>query len=76
LSAATTGGGVAAGTLTFVSNNITLSAAKTVEAGQTLTIGGSSSAITITGDVFLKSMGDTNFTSTLQIDDFVGIGVS
>jgi len=76
LSAATTGGGVAAGTLTFVSNNITLSAAKTVEAGQTLTIEGSSSAITITGDVFLKSMGDTNFTSTLQIDDFVGIGVS
>ena len=76
LSAATTGGGVAAGTLTFISNNITLSTAKTVEAGQILSIEGSSSAITITGDVFLKSMGDTNFTSTLQIDDFVGIGVS
>ena len=76
LSAATTGGGVAAGTLTFISNNITLSTAKTVEAGQILSIEGSSSAITITGDVFLKSIGDTNFTSTLQIDDFVGIGVS
>ena len=76
LSAATTGGNVAAGTLTFISNNITLSAAKTVEAGQVLSVEGSSSAITITGDVFLKSIGDTNFTSTLQIDDFVGIGVS
>jgi len=76
LSVSTTGGGVAAGTLTFNSNNITLSAAKTVEAGQTLTIEGSSSAVTITGDVILKSMGDTNFTSTLQIDDFIGIGVS
>lgn len=76
LSAATTGGGVAAGTLTFISNNITLSTAKTVEAGQILSVEGSSSAITITGDVFLKSIGDTNFTSTLQIDDFVGIGVS
>jgi len=58
------------------SNTITLSAAKTVEAGQTLSIEGSSSAITITGDVVLTKMGDTNFTSTLQIDDFVGIGVS
>ena len=58
------------------SNNITLSAAKTVEAGQTLTIEGSSSAVTITGDVILTNMGDTNFTTTLQIDDFVGIGVS
>mgnify|MGYP003110666652 CR=1 FL=1 len=76
LSASTTGGGVAAGTLTFISNNITLSTAKTVEAGQILSIEGSSSAITITGDIFLKSIGDTNFTSTLQIDDFVGIGVS
>ena len=76
LSVSTTGGGVAAGTLTFTSNNITLSAAKTVEAGQTLTIEGSSSAVTITGDVILKSMGNTNFTSTLQIDDFIGIGVS
>tara|TARA_R100001460_G_scaffold59302_1_gene99116 strand:- start:4942 stop:6390 length:1449 start_codon:yes stop_codon:yes gene_type:complete len=58
------------------SNSITLSAAKTVEAGQTLTIVGSSSAVTITGDVILNKMGDTNFTSTLQIDDFIGIGVS
>jgi len=58
------------------SDNITLSAAKSVEAGQTLTIEGSSSAVTITGDVILTEMGDTNFTSTLQIDDFIGIGVS
>ena len=53
-----------------------MSAAKSVEAGQTLTIEGSSSAVTITGDVILTKMGDTNFTSTLQIDDFIGIGVS
>lgn len=58
------------------SDNITLSAAKSVEAGQTLTIEGSSSAVTITGDVILTNMGDTDFTSTLQIDDFIGIGVS
>jgi len=58
------------------SDNITLSSAKSVEAGQTLTIEGSSSAVTITGDVILTSMGDTDFTSTLQIDDFIGIGVS
>ena len=58
------------------SDNITLSAAKSVEAGQTLTIEGSSSAVTITGDIILTKMGDTNFTSTLQIDDFIGIGVS
>ena len=76
MSAATTGGNVAAGTLTFTSKNITLSAAKTVEAGQTLTIEGSSSAVTLTGDVILKQMGDTNFTSTLQLDDFITIGVS
>jgi len=58
------------------SDNITLSAAKSVEAGQTLTIEGSSSAVTLTGDVILKQMGDTNFTTTLQLDDFIGIGVS
>ena len=58
------------------SDNITLSAAKSVEAGQTLTIEGSSSAVTITGDVILTNMGDTNFTTTLQLDDFIGIGVS
>lgn len=58
------------------SDTITLSAAKSVEAGQTLTIEGSSSAVTITGDVMLTKMGDTDFTSTLQIDDFIGIGVS
>lgn len=75
LSAATTGGNVAAGTLTFNSNSITLSAAKTVEAGQTLTLENTSSAVTITGDVILNNMGDTNFTSTLQLDNVVGIGL-
>ena len=58
------------------SNDITLSSAKTVAAGTVLEVEGSSSAITITGDVMLHAMGNTNFTSTLQIDDFVGIGVS
>jgi len=76
LSASTTGGGVVAGTLTFNSNNIILSSAKTVEAGQVLTIEGSSSTVTIAGDVILTKMGDTNFTSTLQLDDFIKIGVS
>tara|TARA_R110002020_G_scaffold12818_2_gene46621 strand:+ start:1148 stop:2797 length:1650 start_codon:yes stop_codon:yes gene_type:complete len=76
LSVATTGGNKTGETLTFNSNNIVLSSARSLEAGQKLNIEGSSSAITLTGDVFLKSIGDTNFTSTLQIDDFVGIGVS
>ena len=76
LSASTTGGGVAAGTLTFISKNITLSAAKTVEAGQSLSIEGSSSAVTLTGDVVLTSMGGTDFTSTLQLEDFITVGVS
>ena len=75
LSASTTGGNVAAGTLTFNSNNVTLSAAKTVEAGQTLTLENTSNAVTITGDVILNNMGDTNFTSTLQLDNVVGIGL-
>ena len=76
LSASTTGGSVAAASLTFISNNITLSAAKTVEAGQSLSIEGSSSAVTLTGDVILTSMGGTDFTSTLQLEDFITIGVS
>ena len=53
-----------------------MSSARSLEAGQKLNIEGSSSAITLTGDVILKQMGDTNFTTTLQLDDFVGIGVS
>ena len=76
LSASTTGGGVAAGTLTFSSNTITLSAARSVEAGTVLKIQGTSASATITGDVTLKSIGDTNFTSTLDIDEFLSIGVS
>jgi len=58
------------------SDSLTLSAAKSVEAGQTLTVEGTSSAVTITGDVILTRMGDTDFTSTLIIDNFIGIGVS
>ena len=76
LSVATTGGNKTGETLTFNSNNIVLSSARSLEAGQKLNIEGSSSAITLTGDVILKQMGDTNFTTTLQLDDFVGIGVS
>ena len=76
LSVSTTGGNKTGQTLTFNSNNIVLSSARTLEEGQVLTIEGSSSAITITGDVTLKTMGSTNFTSTVQLDDFVGIGVS
>ena len=76
LSASTTGGGVAAGTLTFSSNTITLSAARSVEAGTVLEVQGTSASATITGDVTLKSIGDTNFTSTLDIDEFLSIGVS
>jgi len=76
LSVSTTGGGVAAGTLTFSSNTITLSAARSVEAGTVLEIQGTSASATITGEVTLKSIGNTNFTSTLDIDEFLSIGVS
>lgn len=74
LSASTSGGLKENQTLTFSSNNITLSAAKTVEAGTVLEIEGSGSAVTLTGDVILTSMGSTDFTSTLQLEDFMGIG--
>jgi len=76
LSVATTGGNKTGQTLTFNSNNIVLSSARTLEEGQILSVEGSSSAVTITGDVILTTMGDTNFTSTLQVDDFIGIGVA
>ncbi len=58
------------------SNNITLSSAKVIEAGAVLTVEGTSTAATITGDVILRKIGDTNFTTTLNLDNFVGIGVS
>ena len=58
------------------SNNITLSSARIIEAGAVLEVEGTSAAATITGDIFLTKMGDTDFTTTLNLDNFVGIGVS
>ena len=75
LSVSTTGGGVAAGTLTFNSNDVTLSSARTLEAGAVLTLEGTGKTATITGDVVLTNMGLSNFTSTLNIDNFIKIGV-
>ena len=75
LSVSTTGGGVAAGTLTFTSNDVTLSSARTLEAGTVLTVVGTSKTATITGDVVLTNMGLSDFTSTLNIDNFIKIGV-
>lgn len=63
-------------TRTLVDDIIEISLPRSVEAGQVLDIEGCSSTVTITGDVILSNMGDTDFTSTLQIDDFIGIGVS
>tara|TARA_X000001382_G_scaffold51022_2_gene34756 strand:- start:1042 stop:2700 length:1659 start_codon:yes stop_codon:yes gene_type:complete len=76
LSVATTGGEHEDQTLTFSSNTVTLSAARSVEAGTVLEVQGTSASATITGEVTLKSIGDTNFTSTLDIDEFLSIGVS
>ena len=58
------------------SNTITLSSAKTVEDGVTLTVEGSSSTAIITGDVVLTKMGSLDFTTSLDLSDFLGIGVS
>ncbi len=58
------------------SNSLTLSAAKTVEDGVTLTVEGSSSTAIITGDVILTRMGSVDFTTSLDLSDFLGIGVS
>ena len=58
------------------SNNITLSSARAIEAGTVLEVEGTSTSATITGDVFLTKMGDTDFTITLNTDNFVSIGVS
>ncbi len=58
------------------SNSLTLSSAKTVEDGVTLTIEGSSSTAIITGDVVLTKMGSLDFTTSLNLDKFLGIGVS
>lgn len=58
------------------SNDITLSSAKVIEPGAILIVEGTSTAATITGDVILRKIGDTNFTTTLNLDNFVSIGVS
>lgn len=76
LSVSTTGGLHDDETITFSSNTVTLSSAKTVEDGVALTVEGSSSTAIITGDVVLTKMGSLNFTTSLNLDQFLGIGVS
>tara|TARA_R110001592_G_C13182053_1_gene751054 strand:- start:384 stop:1841 length:1458 start_codon:yes stop_codon:yes gene_type:complete len=59
------------------SDVITLSSGNTVlEGGTILTVNGSSSSAVITGDIIIKKMGSTNFTSSLNLDSFLSFGIS
>mgnify|MGYP003642759870 CR=1 FL=1 len=59
------------------SDVITLSSGNTVlEAGTILTVDGSSSSATVTGDVVLRQMGSKDFTTSLNIDSFAAFGIS
>ena len=59
------------------SDVITLSSGNTVlEGGTILTVDGSSSSATVTGDIILQKMGNQNFTTSLNVDSFVSFGIS
>lgn len=59
------------------SDVITLSSGNTtLEAGTILTVDGSSSSAVITGDIVLQEMGNQNFTTSLNVDNFTSFGIS
>ena len=51
--------------------NLTVSAAQALESGQTLTFPGAGSTFTITGDLNIRKVGDSNLTLTLDVDKFL-----
>ena len=56
------------------SNTIVISSGQVLENGQPLTFSGSSRAGSITADVEVTNFGATNFTTTLNLDNFINIG--
>ena len=53
--------------------NLTASSAVTLDDGETLTFTGSGTSATITGDIIVDQMGETNSTATLQLDNILKI---
>jgi len=53
--------------------NVTVSAAQTIENGQTITFTGSSRSATITADVAVKKFGKENLTLTLELDNILTV---
>ena len=53
--------------------NLTASSAVTLDDGETLTFTGSSNSATITSDVIVTSMGETDATVTLQLDNILKV---
>jgi hypothetical protein len=51
--------------------NLTVSAAQALESGQTLTFPGAGSTFTITGDLNIRKVGNSNLTLTLDVDKFL-----
>ena len=54
--------------------SVVVSAAQTIENGQTITFTGSSRSATITADVVVKTYGDQNLTITLELDNILTVG--
>ena len=67
--------GISDSTLPFIdgisSLNLTLNTAQTLEDDQVLTVTGSSTTATITGNIRVYYAGPTNFTATLNLDNFL-----
>ena len=53
--------------------NVTASSAVTLDDGETLTFTGSSASATITSDIIVTQMGETDSTTTLQLDNIFKI---
>ena len=60
--------------VTSGAGNVVVSAAQTIENGQTITFKGSSRTATITGDVTVSSHGSDNLTLTLELDNILTVG--
>jgi hypothetical protein len=51
--------------------NLTLSAAQTLEKGQTFTFAGSGSTVTISGNIKINKVGDGDVTLRFDVDKFL-----
>ena len=70
------GPGIAAGTIDpYITNisgsNLTVSAAQTLEDGQTFTFPGAGSVVTVTGDIVINTAGPTELTLIFDANRFL-----